>query len=427
MPEENKTPISDEAFDKNAAAWAELAAAAEQWSKETVETLRTALGVKADPPPDEPDKDPDAEGEPQPDPEAEVETLETASVDVPTGIRRLILNLQQEIAKAFGQKSLADGKFSGIYSEDDIFEPGFKASGNYWYARWSNSFQDRDGEWFAEKAHEAFVERVKSGVSEMPELWVEHIPGTRIGQAKVVGGIGHFMIAAGTFDDTPLGRAAKAYYAKHAVKGVSHGFYFDPAHYVDKVFGYYDTFEISPLRRKTPSNAWTTFDKVREMKLTDKDLSILNEMFGEDVVKTEIIAKTEEASKALEAANKRFKTYLEVETTTEVAKTAASKAETTFGEMVLGLMESHAVAMQGFDAASKKMDERDAALKADNAALREEVAGLKALLEQRPRASQSDSTLLDAKDGKGKELLEEVHKQMVERDGFWGTDVIKAP
>ena len=104
-------------------------------------------------------------------------------------------------------------------------ETGIKVVGDYWFARYSNAFEDREGEFFPVKAIDAFIDRVDVGVVPMPELWVWHTP-IVIGKAKAIARIGLFVVAAGTFANNPLGQAAKAYLSKHKGKN-SHGFVFD--------------------------------------------------------------------------------------------------------------------------------------------------------------------------------------------------------
>ena len=115
-----------------------------------------------------------------------------------------------------------------------------------WLALWTNNFRDREGEIFSQRAIDDYIARVDLGIIPMPELWFWHLPGTRIGQAQWLGRIGHYAVAAGTFDDTPLGRAA----AKNLARGrwaVSHGFVYNPRYLIDGVYHRFNTFEISVL------------------------------------------------------------------------------------------------------------------------------------------------------------------------------------
>lgn len=298
---------------------------------------------------------------------------------------------------------------------------GFKVYGNHWFARWSNTFQDRDGQWFSTQAHDDYLMRLKVGAVPMPELWVEHIPGTRIGEAAWVGRIGHFMVAAGTFDNTTLGSAAKAYYQKHGVRGVSHGFAYDPTQLIDDVYHQYNTFEISPLRHKMPSNPFTTFDEVKSMQLTEQDIKLLNKMFGEDIVQTEILAKTEQASKALEVAGVAFKDYVQVDDPTPAASEAVENVEADLKAFVLQLVDDHAAMSEMVETSAKAFtqlrEETAAKLNAQDAT----IAALKAQLDARPRiASQDETTVLDPTNSK-EQALSEVLKQQEPQDfGIFG-------
>ena len=367
-------------------------------------------------------------------PEEESEGVTEASVDVPATIRRLTLNIGGEPAEKAILARIWDGIQERLGNKSELI--GFKVIGDFWFSRWSNSFEDRDGEWFAEKAHDDFIDRLRMGAVPMPELWVEHIPGTRIGQAKVVSRVGHFVVAAGTFDNTTLGNKAKAYYQKHPMKGVSHGFQYDPKQYVDRVFHQYNSFEFSPLRRKTPSNPWTTFREVIAMKLTEKDLSILNEMFGEDVVKSEILEKTEQASKALEEANVRFKDFVASPEPVSPAAEVVENAERDFKQFLSDVVGDHAEVVQiaagmakAWDVEAEKSaaqrkatDEKVVALEAEVTALKELV---KEIQDGAPRASQSDKTVVETSH-LSEELQKALKEQTTEKHSFWGTEIQKA-
>lgn len=314
---------------------------------------------------------------------------------------------------------------------------GFKVYGDYWFARWSNNFEDRDGEWFSEKAHDDYISRLHMGNVEMPDLWVEHIPGTKIGKAKVVNRVGHFMVAAGEFDDTLLGNAAKSYYKKHAMKGVSHGFLYEASQYIDHVFNQYNSFEISPLRKKTPSNPWTTFDEVKAMKLTEKDLSILNEMFGEELVKTEIIDKTEQASKVLAESNIRFKDFGSPAGEVTTSAAVAEKAERDFKQLIMDIVGDHAEVVQIAAAMSKAWEAQDQKANARIATqdgliadlqkqLKETREEVKAIRDGAPRASTSAATEID-ESKLSQEVRDMVKQQTTVKHPFWGTEVTQTP
>lgn len=177
-------------------------------------------------------------------------------------------------------KNMLEGLFKGnkaakTDSEVD-FSSGFKAFGpdnQYWAAFWSNNAQDRDGEWFAEKAHDAYIADLDSGEWPMPLLDFWHTKAFH-GQAFWVDRVGHVMLAVGKFDDSPLADGMKEYYATHGDKlRVSHGFLFDPAQRLSGVYHDYHSFEISPLPADIAANEHTGFMNIEEFQkqmLTDE-------------------------------------------------------------------------------------------------------------------------------------------------------------
>lgn len=189
----------------------------------------------------------------------------------------------------------------------------FKAIGNRWYALWSNNFEDHEGEYFSEKAIDEYVRRVDVGAVPMPELWLWHTPGTRHGQAEWVGRIGHFAVAAGTFDDTPAGKAAQAHYAKaNGSYGMSHGFTYDPDQKRDGVFHQFNTFEISVLPAKAAANPYTQFTEVYEMEMDDEKRAFLARVLGSEELAAQLITATEDKSRAMEAMDVRYKDFVQM-------------------------------------------------------------------------------------------------------------------
>ncbi len=196
-------------------------------------------------------------------------------------------------------------------THDDEPFAGFQVKNDLWFATWTNSFEDRAGDIFPQKALDAYVARVDAGDVEPPQLWSWHTPGTRMGQAAWVARHGHFMIAVGTFDDTADGRAGKAYYAKHSKDlGVSHGFTYPPAQYVNGTFEYFDTFEISPLPRGSEANSYTWYEAVvqgaKAMAVSDKKRKHLEAIFGVEGAKKKL-AELDKRGKELEQLGVAYK------------------------------------------------------------------------------------------------------------------------
>lgn len=190
----------------------------------------------------------------------------------------------------------------------------FKAIGNRWYALWSNNFEDHEGEYFSEKAIDEYVRRVDVGAVPYPELWLWHTPGTKHGQAEWVGRIGHFAVAAGSFDDTPAGKAAQAHYAKAGGDyGMSHGFTYDPGQKSDGVFHQFNTFEISVLPAKAAANPYTQFSEVFEMEMDDEKFAFLARVLGSEEIAQQLVTATEDKSRAMEALDVRYKDFVRMD------------------------------------------------------------------------------------------------------------------
>lgn len=156
---------------------------------------------------------------------------------------------------------------------------GFKVVGdNTWIAWYSNPYQDRDGEWFAEKALDADIAFMQE-TGDYPELWRYHIgtpksnPVTRHGKAFAVTKAGRFVIAFGEFDKTPLADAFKAYYKENPDQALSHGFYYDPEQKISRVYHKFHTFEISTLPQDVAANPFTSFG----IKTGEKEMPAANE------------------------------------------------------------------------------------------------------------------------------------------------------
>lgn len=181
------------------------------------------------------------------------------------------------IARLFSRKSKPEDK--------PLFDTptGFKSVGdNLWVAWYSNSYLDRDGEYFAEKSLEADIAFMQE-TGNYPSLWRFHVgspsnEATKHGKALTVTKSGRFVIAIGEFDDTPLGHAMKAYYEEHPDQGVSHGFYYDPALKMNGVYTKHHTFEISTLPANLAANEYASFGIKEGSKMataSDKQLADL--------------------------------------------------------------------------------------------------------------------------------------------------------
>jgi hypothetical protein len=318
---------------------------------------------------------------------------------------------------------------------------GFKAVGDRWFAWWSNSFEDHDGEFFAEKAIDEYVRRVDVGAVPMPELWLWHTPGTRHGKAEWVGRIGHFAVAAGTFDDTPAGKAAQAHYAKQGADyGMSHGFTYDPGQKSDDgVFHQFNTFELSVLPAKAAANPYTAFTEVYAMEMDEEKRAFLARVLGSDDLAAQLITATEDKSRAMEQMDVRYKDFVQMDAPVAEAADASTEdgakddmpmdapaaedsapAPADLGAFVESITEDVAAlanAVNGLIGKLEQVTAQGAAEKARHvdeiAALRAEVKALRDAIDLRPRSATTDpATEVEAS------ALTEAIKAQIEEDDY---------
>jgi hypothetical protein len=319
---------------------------------------------------------------------------------------------------------------------------GFKALGNSWFAWWSNNFEDHDGEYFSEKAIDEYVRRVDVGAVPFPELWLWHTPGTKHGRAEWVGRVGHFAVAAGSFDETPAGQAAKAHYAKASGDyGMSHGFTYDPGQKRDGVYEQFNTFEISVLPAKAAANPYTAFSEVFEMEMDEEKRAFLARVLGSDELAAQLITATEDKSRAMEQLDVRYKDFVQMDAPApvdekavgedmpadEVAPEDAAPAEdvpeegkSDMGEFVTAITEDLATLANAVNSLIGKVESVQSSSAAEKArhadeiaSLRAEVKAMREALDLRPRSATTDpATEIE------KSALTESLKAQVEEDNY---------
>jgi hypothetical protein len=414
MPEnQEQAPDGLEAL--NAAFDARVKATEQELLIEQSQRSQEFLADKALPPKEEDEEEVEAETEP-----TEAAPTEdappagtTATVDVPSGITRLVVNIQTAAANVVEAVEKALGR------KDDE-GTGFKVIGNYWWATWSNNFKDRDGEIFTAQALKDYEARVDMGVVAMPNLWVWHVgEQVDIGTAKMVGFDGHFIHAAGEFKTDPQALAAKAYYTKHAKDtGISHGFTYPLEKFDGKHYHQFNTFEISLLPRGTEANWYTSLEGVKDMTLDERKLSYLKEVFGEEHA-TRILADWDKRGKALEELNVEYKDFVApADSTTAVDEKAVENADKAFRDFIPELVEGSGEAVTAALEAVKASKATNAVV----AELRQEINALRAEMDLRPRsASKAQETEVEASH-LSDALKESIKQQTTEKDPFWNTE-----
>lgn len=316
------------------------------------------------------------------------------------------------IATALGLKRHEPASGFKVYQTED---------GARWVGWWTNNFVDKEGEVFSLKAIDDYVDRVRAGLTPYPELWAYHVPGSKHGEAQFVGRIGHYAIAAGTFDDDALGQRAADVYTRSGKKyAMSHGFTYPTTELVDGVFHQFNTFEISTLPAKAAANPYTAFEGVTKM-LTEEQTKELRALFGDEIA-TEIIENTEAKSKAIEAAGvayKQFAVVADVKAETEPEPEAVKSVEVKLATLIRDLSADSASAAELTAEAIKAIAEYKTATDAELVTMRAEVKALREAVDLRPRSASTDPATEIRKD----DLTDAIKQQLVKRDAFWGVQV----
>ena len=154
-----------------------------------------------------------------------------------------------------------------------------------WFAIFSNKFRDEDNppEILSEAAHKEFVKAVDDGKWDHPELWIWHVPGTKIGYTDVL-----------TYDDRGFVLASGIITDSHAAKGlsemkglkVSHGMLGAEMERDEKdatIITRYRTVEISPLPDYAAANKLTGFVTVGgDMAIPKEKRELISQLLDEE-------------------------------------------------------------------------------------------------------------------------------------------------
>lgn len=301
----------------------------------------------------------------------------------------------------------------GIKARDEPqIESGFKALGNgKWLAYYSNNFQDREGEYFTNRASDAYIARLDSKQIEMPELefWHTRYP---FGRAKSITRIAaddsanppSIMVAVGEFYETPIAKAFEqaTLKSKKAYK-MSHGYLFPSKARIDGVYHYYDTFEISVLPDYAAANPYTLFGDETMPTVSPEKHKELEALLGKEYA-AEVVTRAEQRAKELADKGVGYK-----EMAIPAVDAQAREQLVELGKSITELTEQVKAAMkppvddEDEAAKKKKADEAKKEIDTTISALSKQVSDLgtsfKEYLELTPRrASKSADTLVAADD-----------------------------
>lgn len=245
-------------------------------------------------------------------------------VDIPAGDKAgIISKINTAIGKVTAddeQKTNLRDRLDAVKEVGSAFTLTKDASGRLRYVTvTSNRYYDRDGEVFPEQVHKEAV-AYADGKKQYPELWLWHMPGTRMGQGDMADYFDGFRLDSGLIDKGMESIAMKV--ASLPDLGVSHGFSF-----VKEADTYreYRSKEVSILPREHAANPWTGVileSEDKSMGFTDEKRKFLVDAG----IAEEKITQIEEAvgllKESAEGAGVAFKEMLPDEVVEEVAGTA---------------------------------------------------------------------------------------------------------
>lgn len=320
--------------------------------------------------------------------------------------------------KSFDERLRGGLKSLGLLNEPaPAFDDGvnFKVVGSHWIATWTNNFKDRDDEIFPEREIDAYIRRVDLGIVPKPTLQIWHGGKSfQVGMTEQVAGHGHFGIAAGVFDDTAQGKAARDFYAKPAnAKNttISHGFTFPAKEFDGKHYKRFNTFEISLLPRGVEANLYTSLEGVKAMQISDSKKPYFEGVFGEKLF-AQILETLDEKGKALTELGVEYKDF--GDPLPEVsANDKAAQLEASLKELIPDVIEGQAEAIKAATDAIKEVK----ALRAEWTQWQKDMT---------PRqGTRERSTQIKSQDAP--EIMKALQAQFVENDQFWGQEVRKSP
>jgi len=200
-------------------------------------------------------------------------------------------------------------KLMAMRGKKDTFAVFKQADGAYrWFGWVSNHFRDNDNprEILSAKAHRDFV-AFADKTGKYPELWLWHVPGSRIGKADMVDFADGFLVESGLFDPGLEG-VAEAMAKETDPLTMSHGFVRTKPMDVNGVTDGYIQFEASVTPQGPEANPWTGFTTMKEadMPLSKEKRDFLAKYLPEDTISA-LEGTTDELRKAAEAAGVDWK------------------------------------------------------------------------------------------------------------------------
>jgi len=258
-----------------------------------------------------------------------IEAAEKAGRCLRTSKLRFVQDLKDRFSKLMDDM----GAFLGWATYDD--KPEIKGTHGIklfkgkdkkdWLLVWStNGFEDRDEETFRTKAIENYVQRHADDETKGAfDFW--HIPGTEFGTIRWQGMSGRFLAEMGTFDDTKIGQAFKAFFEAHPDSheiispegwGASHEFSYRAEDRKDGVYDWFEKQKTTVLPGNAAANPHNPKMEVMSVNKQQIDaLKAIEDETGADGLIDLIMKTGEEKTKELEAAGVSHKAAAETEAT----------------------------------------------------------------------------------------------------------------
>lgn len=297
-----------------------------------------------------------------------------------------------------------------------------------WFARYTNNFEDLEGDVFAEKAHDKTIARVEAKLVPMPYLTFWHLQGTEHGRATNIMRDGHFLMAVGDFDETPFAEKCLKYYQKNRGKiklslgaSVPKWARARAPEIRGKLYTDYNAIHITtlpPILAKA-ANPFTTFSEDMVMALKPEQKEFLVKEFGQDEA-NRIERDNETLNKTIEQLV-QYKDFSDLITKSD-EKVQPAVSDKTAASLFVDMVEKQALVVKLAEGVAKRQQTIDAELETINKQHADELKALQTALDDvqkylklAPRASQDARTILSDTEA------EQVKKQIpTEYDPFWG-------
>jgi hypothetical protein len=147
-----------------------------------------------------------------------------------------------------------------------IFDSGQQP---YWVAISSGAYLDRAGEVVSQEALDAAVKEMDERGDYGPLCLYHLYPVAKVGTCLVSARIGKFLVEAGTWDDTPLARAARDWVERNPYRAaVSIGFTYDPDKFDGMVYRKISILERSLISAEHSAFPWSSL-KTKEVAMAD--------------------------------------------------------------------------------------------------------------------------------------------------------------